>query len=57
MSTDKELPLISKAENENGGMEWHQLLICRAAIKIKTDGDLAQRIFGNKIWYLFLLSY
>lgn len=56
MSIDMELPLVSKAENEKGGMEGHQSLICRAAIKIKTDGDLAQRI-GNRIWYLFLLSF
>lgn len=56
MSIDRELPLVSTAENKKGGMEGHQLLICRAAIKIKANGDLAQRI-GNRIWYLFLLSY
>lgn len=56
MSTDREFPLVSKVENEKGGMERHQLLICRATSKIKRDGHLAQRI-GNKIWYLFILSY
>lgn len=56
MSIDRELPLISTVENEKGGMKGHQLLICRAAIKIKTDGDLAQRI-GKRIWYLSFLSY